>query len=222
MSRKLTLICCLVTESLCVCAWPLSCHGSVAFPPPPHAENLPNFGSSRRGLERARGAVVLTMLPTTQQQRLATLNAPACQRYYASRLAAESPHPSTFDVPRGIYRPSTTGTKMLVKRAWTLEDVVADPDTFELIRHPSREPFTLPLWVRHGLRTAATQHDSATRACSTIQPTHARPLCADPHGATVCQSIRRPACGVARAGGVEVWHHHAQRSAVPPHAKAAS
>ena len=100
----------------------------------------------------------MSVLPTTQQQRLATFRAPACQRYYASRLAAESPHPSTFDVPRGIYRPSTTGTKMLVKRAWTLEDVVADPDTFEFIRHPSREPFTLPLWVRHGLRTAATQH----------------------------------------------------------------
>ena len=102
------------------------------------------------------------MLPTTQQQRLATLHAPACQRYYASRLAAESPHPSTFDVPRGIYRPSTTGTKMLVKRAWTLEDVVADPDTFELVRHPSREPFTLPIWVRHGLRTSWP--------LSTIQP----------------------------------------------------
>ena len=180
------------------------------------------------------------MLPKTQQQRLTTLHAPACQRYYASRLAAESPHPSTFDVLRGIYRPSTTGTTMLVKRAWTLEDVVADPDTFELIRHPSREPFTLPIWVRHGLRTfwpintiqplelvvlglnLLLSSQSNTIFRSTIQPTHARPLCADPHGETVCQSIRRPACGVARAGGVEVWHHHAQRSAVPPHAKAAS
>lgn len=222
MSRKLTLICCLVTESLCVCAWPLSkreAQSPSRVPlPPKTCKTSDRADRAREGCGRAHHS----MLPTTQQQRLATLHAPACQRYYASRLAAESPYPSTFDVPRGIYRPSTTGTKMLVKRAWTLEDVVADPDTFELIRHPSREPFTLPLWVRHGLRTAATQHDSATRACSTIQPTHARPLCADPHGATVCQSIRRPACGVARAGGVEVWHHHAQRSAVPPHAKAAS
>ena len=140
------------------------------------------------------------------------MHAPACQRYYASRLAAESPHPSTFDLPRGIFRPSTTGTKMLVKRAWTYEDFAADPDTFELVRHPSREPFTLPVWVQHALRTILAAQGPAARLAK------ARPLCADPHGATVCQSFRRPACGLARAGGMEVWHYHAQRSAVPPHA----
>ena len=154
----------------------------------------------------------MSVLPTTQQQRLATFRAPACQRYYAARSAAESPHPSTFDLPRGIFRPSTTGTKMLVKRAWTYEDVAADPDTFELVRHPSREPFTLPVWVQHALRTILAAQGPAARLAK------ARPLCADPHGATVCQSVRRPACGLARAGGVEVRHYHAQRSAVPPHA----
>ena len=154
----------------------------------------------------------MSVLPTTQQQRLATFRAPACQRYYAARLAAESPHPSTFDLPRGIFHPSTTGTKMLVKRAWTYEDVAADPDTFELVRHPSREPFTLPVWVQHALRTILAAQGPAARLAK------ARPHCADPHGATVCQSVRRPACGLARAGGVEVWHYHAQRSAVPPHA----
>jgi hypothetical protein len=180
-----------------------------------HVANTP-LGATLAALAAApislRSSFLMSVLPTTQQRRLATLHAPACQRYYASRLAAESPHPSTFDLPRGIFRPSTTGTKMLVKRAWTYEDVAADPDTFELVRHPSREPFTLPVWVQHALRTILAAQGPAARLAK------ARPLCADPHGATVCQGVRRPACGLARAGGMEVWHYHAQRSAVPPHA----
>ena len=174
----------------------------------------PTRRSAARRLPRRRRyhCDPMSVLPTTQQQRLATFRAPACQRYYAARSAAESPHPSTFDLPRGIFRPSTTGTKMLVKRAWTYEDVAADPDTFELVPHPSREPFTLPVWVQHALRTILAAQGPAARLAK------ARPLCADPHGATVCQGVRRPACGLARAGGVEVWHYHAQRSAVAPHA----
>ena len=174
----------------------------------------PTRRSAARRLPRRRRyhCDPMSVLPTTQQQRLATFRAPACQRYYAARLAAESPHPSTFDLPRGIFHPSTSGTKMLVKRAWTYEDVAADPDTFELVRHPSREPFTLPVWVQHALRTILAAQGPAARLAK------ARPLYADPHGATVCQSVRRPACGLARAGGVEVWHYHAQRSAVAPHA----
>ena len=115
--------------------------------------NTPLGGTRRLPRRRRYHCDPMSVLPTTQQQRLATFRAPACQRYYAARSAAESPHPSTFDLPRGIFRPSTTGTKMLVKRAWTYEDVAADPDTFELVPHPSREPFTLPVWVQHALRT---------------------------------------------------------------------
>ena len=59
--------------------------------------------------------------------------------------------------------PSTSGTKMLVKRAWTYEDVAADPDTFELVPHPSREPFTLPVWVQHALRTILAAQGPAAR-----------------------------------------------------------
>ena len=139
----------------------------------------PTRRSAARRLPRRRRyhCDPMSVLPTTQQQRLATFRAPACQRYYASRLAAESPHPSTFDLPRGIFHPSTTGTKMLVKRAWTYEDVAADPDTFELVRHPSREPFTLPVWVQHALRTILAAQGPAARLAK------ARPHCAGPHGA---------------------------------------
>ena len=220
MSRKLILISCSErtrSESVCVCSIVYRRRVLIPSVDPycPPAAKLDQLSSR----EQDAPSDPMSLLPTTQQQRLATLRAPACQRYYATRLAAESPHPSTFDVPRRIFRPSTTGTKMLVKRAWTLEDV-ADPDTFELVRHPSREPFTLPVWVRHGPRTSRPLRVGRSESLQ-HELTHARPLCADPHGATVCQSIRRPACGVARACGVEVWHHHAQRSAVSPHVGAA-
>ena len=131
--------------------------------PPWRRANTPLGGATTLAASTSTHCDPMSVLPTTQQQRLATFRAPACQRYYAARLAAESPHPSTFDLPRGIFHPSTSGTKMLVKRAWTYEDVAADPDTFELVRHPSREPFTLPVWVQHALRTILAAQGPAAR-----------------------------------------------------------